>query len=130
MVEMDHARAACLVEPKVESLAVELRKHVVEERVEVGEFHRASQRNHQQVRIEALVLLLHAKMAGRHQRLQRSRGHARLRRKPGHNGAVIQGLLSLALHQFNADLHVDVLRPRERGPPRRARQRQASIEMG
>src|SRR3954451_5714133 len=109
MVEVDHARPACLIQAKIEALAVELRKHVMEERIEVGEFDRASQWDYQQVRTKALVLLLHPKVTGRHQRFDTGPSYARFGREPDHHCAMVQELLSLALHQFNANLNVDGL---------------------
>ena len=65
MVEMDHARAAGFIEPEVEALAVELRKHVVEERVEVGERDHRSRRDRDYVGVKALVMLADFKSGGR-----------------------------------------------------------------
>src|SRR5438105_1020677 len=45
------------VEPKVKTLALEKRKHIVKERVAVGKLHQGANRHHQDVRLETLVSL-------------------------------------------------------------------------
>ena len=64
VVEADDPVASCLVQAEVKSFSIELRKDVVKEGIEIGEFDRAPQGHDQKVRIEALVLLLHAKVPG------------------------------------------------------------------
>ena len=57
LVELHEARGPALVESKIEALAFEQRKHIVKERIVVGELHFAADRDHQQRRLKAFILL-------------------------------------------------------------------------
>ena len=60
-VELHPPGCARFVKSEVEPLALKERKHVMKERVEIGEIHRRADRNHEDVRFEALVLLRESK---------------------------------------------------------------------
>src|SRR5271157_2348946 len=61
-IEVDGASRAGFVESKVEALAVEERKNIMEPGIAIGELHRGSLGDDQQVRFESLVLLLQHRM--------------------------------------------------------------------
>src|SRR5579859_1849896 len=97
MVEVNDSGASSFVEPQVEALSIELRKYVVKERIEIGEFDAAAQGHDEQMRVEVLVLLLHAKMPGSYGRVNGRPGYSGVGREPENNVAVIERLLGLAL---------------------------------
>src|SRR5208337_968799 len=57
-IEMHSARRAGFIESKVEALAVEQGKHIVEPGITIRKIHRGSLGDDQQMRFESLVLLL------------------------------------------------------------------------
>ncbi len=57
LVEFDKLRGAALIESEIETLSVEQRKHVVKKRILIRELDLPSRRDHQQGRMETLVLL-------------------------------------------------------------------------
>src|SRR5581483_4651797 len=56
-IKANQSRAAGLVEPEIETLAFKQRKHIVKERVLIRELDNGTDRNHQHVWFETLILL-------------------------------------------------------------------------
>src|SRR5258708_7623507 len=84
LVEFHKLRGATLIKSKVKALAVEQRKDIVEKGIPVGELDRAPRWDHQQRRLETLILL---HQLGDWCGLRRWRGYwsGPQRREPNHN---------------------------------------------
>src|SRR5580765_267345 len=64
LVELDKPCRSAFIKPEIEALALEQRKHIMKERIVVGKLDLAANRNHDQRRLKAFVLLHELRNSG------------------------------------------------------------------
>src|SRR5580700_7240786 len=111
LVKNNVARAASLVKPEIEALALKKRKHVVEKWILVGKLHRCTNRHHQNMGLETFVPLNQTRPIGILRNGKARRRCASHGSKPQHDITRWMALnLFSTIHQCHICGYGDVLR--------------------